>query len=439
MKPAILFENIRVLTPKGNDDWHVRERSFVAVEDGKVVAVEGDQASAASAFQGQGYETYDGKGKLMLPALSNLHGHIPMTLFRNQADDRNLQDWLFNVIFPREEKLTAHSVACGTRLGLCEMIRSGTGAAADMYYHHETVAETAVEAGFRLMFSCDSKEEGPDGRETVDPGRMQAAMDMARQAPDDLLRASLLVHSVYLYEERLYRPMAELARELDCPVQVHVAETRQEVVDCLEQYGRRPARQLQEFGFFATPTLAAHCVHLDDDERLALQRDTVTCVHNPASNLKLGSGFADLRAMQARGLSIGLGTDGAASNNNLDLYRDMRLAAFLQKGLHGDASIMPARTLLTMATLGGMKGLGFEQSGKVEPGMAADLQIVDLEQSEMTPLGDPVSALVYSASGAFVESLMVAGRFLMKKRELLTIDEEKARHEAKREADRLNA
>ncbi len=439
MYDAVFFRRIRCLTPDPSGRWLDRPDQSVAVRDGRIVAM-GDQEDAVrQALTGVPYSVYSGRGKLLLPALANLHGHIAMTLFRNQADDRNLHDWLFQVIFPREAHLNESVVRAGTRLGLLEMIRSGTGAAADMYYYHETIAEAAVEAGFRLNFSCDAKETNPAGETIVQPRLMQDALRLAEQAPDQLLRASLLVHSVYLYDQKLYPELAELAADLNCPVQVHVSETAREVDECLALHGRRPPAQLAEYGFFRTPTLAAHCVHLDDADRRILAERDVTCVHNPASNLKLGSGFADVPALLNAGIRVGLGTDGAASNNTLDLYRDMHLAALAAKGLHRDAAALPATDILRMATLDGMKGLGFTQSGRIEPGAAADLQVVDLDRPELTPLGQPASALVYCATGSCVESTMVAGRWLMKKRELMTLDEEKILAEARAASDWINA
>ncbi|MDD3867922.1 MAG: amidohydrolase family protein, partial [Eubacteriales bacterium] len=233
MYDAVFFRRIRCLTPDPSGRWLDRPDQSVAVRDGRIVAM-GDQEDAVrQALTGVPYSVYSGRGKLLLPALANLHGHIAMTLFRNQADDRNLHDWLFQVIFPREAHLNESVVRAGTRLGLLEMIRSGTGAAADMYYYHETIAEAAVEAGFRLNFSCDAKETNPAGETIVQPRLMQDALRLAEQAPDQLLRASLLVHSVYLYDQKLYPELAELAADLNCPVQVHVSETAREVDECL--------------------------------------------------------------------------------------------------------------------------------------------------------------------------------------------------------------
>ena len=438
MNQACLFSSITVVSTNGPESCTILPDAWVTVRDGLIQYVGRSESDARRSLAGQTHETYAGAGKILLPTLANTHGHLAMTLLRNQADDRNLQDWLFNVIFPRETRLSQDIVRTGTRLGIAEMIRSGTGAAADMYYYNEAVAEAALTAGFRLNFCCDTKAAGPDNQSHVVPEILRQDLARYHRHPSGLLRVSLLVHSVYLYEAAIYPELAAAALAMACPVQVHVSETKREVEECLQKYGCRPPRQLEKFGFFQTPTIAAHCVFLNDEDRAILARHQVLAAHNPSSNLKLGSGLADLPAMLKAGMAVGLGTDGAASNNNLDLYREMRLASFLAKGTSGDAAAMPATTVLDMATRQGMAGLGFAGSGRIESGCAADLQIVDTARPAMTPLGNPVSALVYSADSGCVESLMVAGRWLMRKRELLTLDEEKVIWEAEKAANYLN-
>lgn len=438
IKSSCLFSNITVVTANEQAQVTALPSAWVAVRDGVISYAGPLEAKARETLKDISYESYDGRKKLLLPAMANTHGHTPMTLFRNQADDRVLQDWLFNVIFPREERLNHQTVYWGTMLGFSEMIRNGIGATAEMYYFDEASVQSALETGFRMNLCCDAKRKDADGKIQVVPELLEKDLQSYQHHPSGLLRVSLLIHSVYLYEERLYPVLADLARSLDCGVQVHVSETRKEVQDCLAKYGCRPPRQLEKFGFFQTPTIAAHCVHLDDDDREVLASHPILVAHNPSSNMKLGSGIADLAAMLKAGIKIGLGTDGAGSNNNLDLYREMRLASFLAKGSSGDAALLSASELLDMATRQGMLGLGFAGSGRIAAGYQADLQIVDCDRPALTPLGDPVSALVYSADGGSVESLMVDGCWLMRKRELMTIDSDRVLFEAGREARYLN-
>lgn len=439
MQTNCLFDRITLVTADDQGRIVTTPNACVTVSGGFIRYVGQNLEAARESMGHEPFDCYDGRSRIILPALANLHGHIAMSIFRNQTDDKNLQDWLINEIFPREARLSREIVRIGTRLGLAEMIRSGTGAAADMYYFEEAVAEAALDAGFRVNLCCDAKQTLTDGRVELLPERLSDRIRTCTGHASDLLRVSLLVHSVYLYDKGLYPDLADMAAGLDCPVQIHVSETRKEVEDCLRQFGCRPPRQLEKFGFFRTPTLAAHCTFLNEEDRQILARHKVVAAHNPTSNLKLGSGIADVPAMLAAGMQVGLGTDSAASNNNLDLYREMRLASFLAKGLTGDASVLPAASLLDMTTRTGMAGLGFSGSGRIAAGAAADLQIINHDCPAMTPLGDPVSALVYSADVSCVESLMIAGRWLMKNRELTTIDEEKLLYEARVVADRINA
>jgi len=438
MNNNCLFSRIMVISPTDDHQLLKLADAWVSVADGRIRYVGQSETAALAELSGLPYDIYDGRGKILLPAMANTHGHLAMTLMRNQADDCNLHDWLFNTIIPLETRLSSKTVYQGTRLALTEMIRSGTGAAADMYYFHESAAQAAVESGFRLNFCYDAKMTAADGSVQVNQNNLAGQIKQYHNHPADLLRVSLLVHSVYLYDPAIYPELAQAAAALNCPVQLHLSETQKEVDDCLTRYHCRPPRQLEKFGFFQTPTIAAHCVVLDEDDRRILAEHQVVVAHNPSSNLKLGSGIADIPALLSAGVSVSLGTDGAASTNNLDLYREMRLASLLAKGQTGDASVMPASDLIAMATRQGMLGLGFADAGCIAPGWQADLQIIDYQRPQLTPLGDPAAALVYSADSSCVESLMVAGRWLMYKRELKTIDEEQVLFEAEREARYLH-
>lgn len=437
MHNPVLFSDITVVSPDEQNSLTVTPHAWVAVKDGRIACVSTSEITARAVLAGLPHATCPGDSRILLPAFANTHNHLAMTLMRNSADDLELQRWLFDVIFPREERLTAKIVAAGSRLALAEMIRSGTGATADMYYEHEETAEAALEAGFRLNFCVDAKRPDPSGTPWPDSRLLDDQISRYARHPSGLLRVSLLVHSVYLYAEALYAQLADMARALDCPVQVHVAETVREVQDCLARYGRKPSAQLAHFGFFKTRTIAAHGVHLDDAERRVLADNGVCVAHCPASNLKLGSGIADVASLQQDGVTVTIGTDGPASNNNLDLYRDLRLASFLAKGMSGDAARLPAESMLRMVTTDGMAALGFSDCGRIAVGWQADLQVIRTDGPGMTPLGNPISALVYSAAGSDVESLMVAGRWLMYRRELKTLDEEKIRSEANAAAEKL--
>lgn len=431
----ILFRSYTVVTPDAAAGVTVTEEAHVAVVGNRIEYVGTDLAAATQILGPGPHVEYAGRGKLLLPAFANAHGHTAMVLMRNAADDLNLHDWLFQVIFPMEKRLRRQDVYNGSLLGIAQMIRSGTGACADMYFHSDVTVEAAVTAGIRMNLCSEGKVSGPEpGSITVRPDMMEDFIRLCKSTGEGRIQPSLEIHSVYLYDEALYPALAEMAKAAGISIQTHLAETRKEVEDCVARYGRRPVEQMERFGIFEVPCLAAHAVYLDAQEMELLSAKDVTLIHNPSSNMKLGSGVAPVCAQLASGIPVALGTDGAASNNTLDIYREMRLAAFLAKGNALDASALPAATVLRMATDTGMKAMGFADSGRIEAGAKADLQILDTGDLSLCPLGDPLSAIVYSADSCAVESLMVDGRMLMHKRELLTLDEERIRYEAARSA-----
>ncbi len=438
----LLFEDIMVVTPDSGWGMAVMTHQYVAISKGEIKVVSTDRETACSVLA-EGFQTYAGKNRVLMSAFANAHGHLPMTLMRNTADDLPLHDWLFNNIFPRESKLTEKEVYAGANLALLEMIRGGTACAADMYYYSEAVARAALEAGFRLNLCCEGKGEDSAGESVLKTDQAKAFVEQYDGAGDGLLKASLLVHSIYLYEESMYRKLADLAKQLGIGIQVHVSETKKEVEDCLRAYGMRPPEKLAEEGVFEVPTVAAHCVWLDRQDREILKRHNVTCVHNPVSNLKLGSGIADVQSMLESGLKVALGTDGAASNNRLDMFQEMRLASLLPKGVFLDPVKMTAPNVLRMATTNGYEGLGFSQAGRVAPGTRADLQVINLTDANIQPAiyedtpESVLSALVYSAGPENVESVYCDGRCLLYKNSFLTIDEEKVIAEALQAARRL--
>lgn len=433
---AVLFEEIDVLTPRRDGSAEHLSDVFVAVRDGRIAAVTPD-AAAAKALLPPGYLSYSGKDRLMIPSFANAHAHLAMTLMRNTADDLPLHQWLFENIFPREARLRASDIVCGSALAMAELIRGGTACMADMYFMPPLVADLAAEAGVRLNLCCDGVSRTAGGYTELLADSAADFVSRYHGAAGGRLRVSMLVHSVYLYPESAYRELAALAEALDIGVQVHISETRREVTDCLAQYGVRPPQKLFETGILDRPTVAAHGVWLDDADRELLARQRVACVHNPISNLKLGSGIADVPAMQRAGILVALGTDGAASNNRLDLYGEMRTAALIAKGCQTDPTLLSAADVFAMATLNGYRALGYEHGGVIETGADADLQILRLDDMGLCPHADPVSAVVYSAGRENVESVLCAGRFLLYKDALTVLDEEQIRWAAARSAVHL--
>ncbi|MHB1452557.1 MAG: amidohydrolase family protein [Saccharofermentanales bacterium] len=439
MTKSIIFKNISVISP---DDQRVTYAAdqFVAISEGKYAYVGVNLSDAVKSLENHEYEVYDGNNRILMPCFVNSHTHLAMTLMRNRADDETLHDWLYNTVFPLEANLRSEDLNSGTLLGIAEMIRSGSGACANMYMVADDAmdSDAAISTGIKLSTVINGGyRDTASGNFIIDNDYFDRVFNKYHLAADGRIRCGVLVHSIYLYDEAYYYGLAEIAKDRNTFVHVHVSETEKEVNDCFAKYQMRPSQILEKMGLFSVPSIAAHCVFLDDGDREILARNNVTVVHNPVSNLKLGSGFADIKKMTDSGIRVAIGTDGPASNNNLDIASDMRFAAYIAKGLNRSATAVNASDIIRMATINGMEGLGFEKSGKVEVGYNADLQIINIDTPEMSPLGDPISAIVYSMNANNVESLMVNGRMLMRNRELLTIDEEKAIYNAKKSSDYL--
>jgi len=442
MSKTVLFKNFTVVTPTPDGKVEVLHDAFVAVKGGRITYVGDDRSLAVRALMEAqresggtqiGYDEYSGRNKILMPTFANSHTHVPMSIMRNSADDMCLEDWLFKRILPREEHLRKEDVYYASLLGMAEMISGGTGAAADMYFMSDETACAALQSGFRMNLCQDGKIHDDSGWR-ADKASLLAFRNSFHGAGGGLLRTSLMIHSIYLYPESLYPDLVAEASDLGVSVQVHICETRTEVENCIKKYGVTPVAALSNFGVFDLPCIAAHGVHLNEEDRDILAAAHVTVVHNPSSNMKLASGFADVEAMKKQGVNVALGSDGCASNNNADMYMEMRLASFVAKGKSFDPEKLKAEEVILMATRNGYTGMGFPDCGVIAEGMSADLQIVDYDRPSMWPLGNPVSALVYSAGAEAVESVMIAGRFVKYKGDLMTIDLEKVKAETAKRA-----
>lgn len=380
-----------------------------------------------------------GNGRIILPPFANTHCHIAMSLFRGSPANYNLQDWLTQWIFPREAKLTPEIVRAGADLAIAEMIKSGTAASADMYFFEEMTAEAALDAGFRLNLALGARNGQAADEPPVDFAAAEHYAEKWKNHP--FIRTSLHVHSLYLYPEDLYPRLGELCKDLNIPVQIHLAETALEVEDLRKKYGKGPVRVLKDFGLLRDQSLLAHCVWLGEEDIELLRGREVYIAHNPASNCKLGSGICDTERLFDAGLKVTLGTDGAGSNDSLNMFRDLRLASFLPKAVRRDASAAEPGKWLRAATYGGYEALGFAEAGSLRAGAAADFMIYNPDSVFAAPSGsytDPLSLLVYAGTAEAAESLLVAGKYIMKNRELLTLDEEKIIFEAKKAAAYLS-
>jgi 5-methylthioadenosine/S-adenosylhomocysteine deaminase len=361
----------------------------------------------------------------VLPGLINTHTHAPMVLYRGLADDLALMEWLERYIFPAEAKTVSPAfVRAGTRLAVLEMIRSGTTAYADMYYFEEEIAKATKEAGIRgVLGQTIIRFPVADARTPAD-GLARAEIFLREWADDELIVPAIAPHAMYTLDTATLKAARAIADRERAPVIIHLAETADEVKMSRERHDATPVQYLESIGFWGPRTLAAHGVWLTPDDIGILARRQVGVSHNPESNMKLASGTAPVLDMQKAGVAVGLGTDGAASNNDLDMFEAMRQAALLHKLTSGDPRALPAAVALRMATRDGARILGLDREiGSLEPGKRADMIVVSMAAARQTPAYDPVSHLVYVTRGDDVRSTIVNGRFVMRDRRVLTIDE----------------
>lgn len=445
MNKPVLIKDITVLTPNDAMGIDVCDHFYVSVFEDILVYSGNDKIAAIREISERcvengipiEYDEYSGVDRILLPTFANGHSHLPMVLLKNTADDQKLEDWLFNSILPREMLLKPKDIYYASLLGMAEMIYGGTGASADMYFMPEETARAAIETGFRLNVSHDGKFHDELGWRS-DPIGLANFKKIYSGAGNGLLQLSLMIHSIYLYPESLYADLVAEAEESDVYVQVHLCETATEVENCRAKYHVSPIEAMANFGVFKRPCIAAHCVHLDDNDRKILAAADVTVAHNPSSNMKLASGLCDVRAMRDAGINVCLGTDGSASNNNLDMYLEMRLASFIGKYIANDPMNIRAEDALYMATRAGYKGIGFNNCGIIRAGMKADFQIVNCDNPSIWPVGNPMSAIVYGTPSSAVESVMINGRFVKYRGELTTIDMEKVKAETKQSMLSIN-
>jgi 5-methylthioadenosine/S-adenosylhomocysteine deaminase len=377
----------------------------------------------------------DGSQLLVMPGLINTHGHAAMTLFRSYADDLPLKEWLEEKIWPIEEHLTADDIYWGSMLAICEMLKGGTTTFKDMYFYMDKVAEAVAVSGIRAFLSRgmigfgDSAEKGLKESEEF--------ISSWHGAEEGRINVTLGPHAPYTCPPEYLKKVIALAEKTGRPLQIHLSETKLEVEESYNNFGKSPIELVEELDLFKCRVTAAHCVHVSDQDIEILAENNVGVAHNPGSNLKLGSGVAPIAKMLAKGINVGLGTDGASSNNNLDMFEELRLASLLAKGIAMDPTLLDAKTALRMATVMGAKALFMENCGSLREGWKADLIGLRLDVPNLTPMHDPTAQVVYAASAADVDLVLVDGKIVLEKGELKTIDEAKVREEAARCAARL--
>ena len=431
-----LFVNAGILA------W--KDETFHYIEDG-CLAVDGDTISYIGKERpaGEYDDVRDMSGKLLMPGLINCHCHNAMVLLRGIGSDLPLQQWLFDEMFPVEDRLTAEDIKAGNELAMMELIASGVTSFSDMYMEAQTLIELNERIGMkasvcRVIQSFDPNEKPEDSVRIKESCEL---FETYNGCQNDRIRIDFAVHAEYTstdavtsgYADRIRKYIPENAR-----MQIHLSETKKEHNECIERHGMTPCAWFEKMGILDVPTAAAHCVCVTDEDMEIMKRKNVSAIHNPTSNMKLGSGFAPIPTMLERGINVALGTDGAASNNNLNMFEEMHLAAIIHNGYHNDAVIMKPETVLKMATVNGAKLQGRDDTGCLEVGKKADIIAVDFSRKpHMYPAFEPMAMLVYAAQASDVCMTMVDGNILYENGEFLTLNREEVIANAKAAVQRL--
>ena len=427
-----LFTNCAILGWAG-DGFDVIKNGCLGV-DGDTICYVGETAPA------EAYDVIkDMTGKILMPGLYNCHTHSPMVLLRGVGSDLPLEQWLFGEVCPIEDKLTPEDIEAGSDLALMEMLAGGTVSFSDMYFSPERTAQAVARTGMKANLNRPVQAFDPNER-PEDAYRIKEAQALYGQYngyADGRVLIDWCIHAEYTCNEAVTRYLADLCKAVNGNLHIHLSETEKEHQACKEKYGKTPAEWFASLGAFDSGAFAAHCVTLEDGDIDLLKHYGVSVVYNPASNLKLGSGIAPIQKFIDRGLNVALGTDGAASNNNLNLFEEMHLAALVNNGELRDATLMNAATVLKMATVNGAKVQRRDGCGRLAVGCKADVIAVDTDKPHMTPCLDIPALLVYSAQGSDVCMTMCDGRILYENGEYKTIDAEKTYYNVKKTVERL--
>lgn len=417
----ISIVNAHLLTM--NNEMQTYKRGYILIKSSKIIDIgQMDNFHTTYGNKIDAREEIDAKRDLVLPGFVNTHGHLAMTLFRGVADDIPLYNWLREYIWPIEAKLTAEDCFIGSQLAAIEMIQGGTTTACDMYFHEDKTLDALEKIGFRGVLGYGMLDFSNEERREKDLAITNHLIDYAKQN-GKLCSVIISPHAPNTCSDELLLQAKELAEKRNLPLQIHLAETEKEVKEFQEEQKCSPAQHLENIGFLTNNLAAAHCVWLTKEDIEILQKRKVNVVHNPSSNLKLGSGIFNYIAFSNLGINISLGTDGAASNNNLSMLQELRLASYLQKGINTNPEILPANQALKMATINGAQALGLkEQIGSLEVGKKADIIIINTKMPNVWPPHNPYSLITYCANDSNIRTTIIDGKIVMKERQLLTID-----------------
>ncbi len=420
----MLLKNATIITM--DEAKPVIYNGCIGTKDKKIVFLSDTQGEREQEFG----NVIDAKGKIVMPGLCNAHSHVAMTLLRSYSEGYALQEWLFEKIFPIEDQLNSDDIYWGTMLGIAEMMRTGTTLVNDCYYFMDRAVEAYVETGFNANVSrCVMNSE--QKQDFSDDYRIREMLELFvahHKKHDDLIRVECFPHAIYTCSPAYFRYLSKLAEQYDIPVTSHISENETENRECLEKYGKTPTQVYAEAGLFRTPVNIAHGVWLNDADLEIVQKSNSTVTHNPTSNLKLGSGIADVLKYQKMGINVALGTDGCSSNNNLNMFEEMHLAALLMSGTH-DPSLVQPFEVLKLATVNGAKAMQRETKGMLKEGYDADFIMLDNTEPYYYPHHHPVNNVLYTAQGSDVCMTVINGRIVYRDGEYMSLDIEKIKAE----------
>ena len=424
----LLFKNADIYTPNG-----VVEKGFLAVEDDTITYV------GTVRPEGVFPTEKDCTQRLLLPGFVNAHTHTAMTLLRGVGTDLPLQRWLFEAIFPLEGKMTAADIRAGSALALLEMLACGTTSFSDMYFHPAEMADLVVESGIKanLNYPVQAFDPADTYEKNSSARKLEELWKTCHATANGRLRIDGCLHAEYTCNADVAAGTAAWCKNAGGRMHIHLSETKTEHEECLARHGLTPAEWMDRAGVFDVPCQAAHCVWVSESDRRLMKEKGVAVVHNPSSNMKLGSGFAPIPQMLDQGITVALGTDGAASNNTLNMAKELHLASIIHNGYHGDAALLRATDTITMATRNGALAQGRDDTGELAVGRKADIVAVALDRPHLTPCVDTAGLVAYSMQGSDVVMTMVDGRILYENGEYLTLDKEKIIYEANAAAKRL--
>lgn len=417
-----------------SDRVGVVENPYIGIKNGIISRIDGSEIA------GDADEIIDAAGCLIMPGLVNTHTHLPMVCFRGLADDMPLMEWLNNYIFPAEARhVNREMVYAGSMLAMAEMILSGTTTFCDGYFYESSVAQAALDSRMRAVVSQGFIDyptpDNPDPKKQQEIAERFASRWKGQSAR---ITPAFFCHAPYTCSPGTLTMVKEIARKEAIPYLIHLLETEEEIRIIKDRYGLKPLQHLKALDVLDGDTIAVHCNWLDDDDIRIISDFNVKVSHNPESSMKLAAGVAPVPSMLKQGINVGLGTDGCASNNDLDMFREMDTAAKIHKIIRKDPSVMNARTVVEMATVGGARVLGLEDSiGSIDIGKNADIIIIDMDKPHLTPLYNLYSQLVYSACGSDVKTTIIDGRIVMNNRKLLSMDVPLIMHEVRKIADTI--